>query len=177
MVLSLAGRAAVLGLAAATLAGMIAARPGDGDANVSPVFGVSLPSGYRAWQVVSVAHEAGQLNDIRVILGNDIAMRAYRRGARPFPDGTRLVRIAWKMVPSPRNNAIFGQEQSFVAGDPTTVQVVAKDGRRYSATGGWGYAQFEGGKVNRNEALIRTCFACHAKLPASDDFIFTSYSR
>jgi len=145
--------------------------------NVSPIFGVHLPIGYRDWKVIGVAHEAGNLNDIRVILGNDIAMTAYRLGRRPFPDGTAIVRIAWKLTSSTRNDEIFGRAQSFVAGEPTNVQIELKDARKFPATGGWGYGQFENGKANPDVAQMKSCFACHTKLPAGDDFIFTSYAR
>jgi len=46
----------------------------------SPVFVKAIPPGYRDWKVVSVAHEVGELNDIRAVLGNDIAIKAYREG-------------------------------------------------------------------------------------------------
>lgn len=146
------------------------------DGNASPIYGVVLPADYRNWQVVSVAHEAGSLNDIRVILGNDIAMKAFRDHTLPFPDGSIIARIAWKYEASARNDAIFGRQQSFVAGDPTNVQISVKDSKRYAASGGWGYGQFENGKANTGRPLIQTCFACHTKLPAADDFVFTTYS-
>jgi len=148
----------------------------DAPASVSPLFGVALPSGYRDWQVVSVAHEAGDLNDVRAILGNSIAMQAFRTGRRPFPDGTIIARLAWKYESSPRNDAIFGKAQSFVAGAPTNVQIEVKDSRRYAATGGWGYGQFVDGRADPSEALMKTCVTCHSKLPAPDDRIFTSYA-
>ena len=146
------------------------------NADKSPVFGISLPAGYRDWRAVSVAHEAGNLNDIRVVLGNDIAIKAYRDGSKPFPDGTMIARLAYKYVPSAQNNAIFGQQQSFVAGDPTNVQISVKDSKRFASTGGWGYGQFEGGKPNPSEALMQTCFACHTRLDRADDFVFTRYA-
>lgn len=149
----------------------------DPGAQGSPVYGVTLPPGYREWQVISVAHEAGNINDIRAILGNEIAMKAARAGTLPFPDGAIIARLAYEYLPSPRNNAIFGRDQSFVAGNPTNVQISVKDAKRYPNTGGWGYGQFENGKVNTSEKNINTCFACHAKLPASADFVFTTYSR
>lgn len=163
--------------AAALLLGAAAIEASRLEGDASPVYGVHLPAGYRQWPVASVAHEAGGLGDIRVILGNDIAMRAFRSGHRPFPDGSVIARVAWQLVPSARNNAIFGRAQSFVAGDPTNVQIVVKNSRKYAATGGWGYGQFENGKANPDKALIETCFACHARLPASADFTFTTYSR
>lgn len=143
----------------------------------SPVFGVTLPPGYREWPFISIAHEAGDNNDIRVVLGNEVAMKAYREGIRPFPDGTVIVRLAYVYESSSQNNAAFGREQSFVAGKPTNVQVEVKDSKRYAATGGWGYGQFEEGKVNTSLKVVNSCFACHAKLPSKEDFIFTKLSK
>jgi hypothetical protein len=144
---------------------------------VSPIFGVMLPPGYRGWQVISVAHEAGSINDIRAILGNDVAVAAFRRGQVPLPEGTVIVRLAWRYEASVQNNAVFGQEQSFVAGDPTNVQVSVKDTARYPGTGGWGYGQFEDGRANPSEAVVTSCFACHSRLPPARDFVFTRYAH
>lgn len=170
-------RKMIASVAALTIAAAaVAAYAGQGEPNASPIYGVTLPLEYRNWQVVSVAHEAGSLNDIRIILGNDIAIEAYRDHVIPFPDGSIIARLAYEYVPSAQNNAIFGREQSFVAGDPTNVQIDAKDSKRFPATAGWGYAQFENGKVNPSEALTNTCFACHNRLPGSADLVFTHYA-
>ncbi len=107
---------------------------------------VKIPPGYRDWKLISVAHEEGNLNDLRAILGNDIAIEAYRAGKLPFPDGTIIARLAWSYVPSEENNKVFGHSQSFVAGSATNVQFMVKDSRKYAATGGWGFAQFKDGK-------------------------------
>ncbi|WP_343738384.1 cytochrome P460 family protein, partial [Achromobacter sp.] len=109
---------------------------------------VTLPKGYRDWKLISVAQENGRNDDIRAILGNAIAVKAFRDGKRPFPDGAVIVRLAWRYQASPRNDAVFPAPQSFVAGAPTNVQVSVKDAKRYAATGGWGYGQFEGGRPN-----------------------------
>lgn len=146
----------------------------------SPVYGVKLPKGYRDWKLISVAHEAGKNNDIRAILGNDIAVNAFRAGRRPFPDGAIIVRLAWRYDSSPRNDSVFPAPQSFVAGPPTNVQVSVKDSKRYAASNGWGYGQFENGAANQDATLTRSCFACHVKLDAIDknaDLVFTSYSH
>jgi len=45
--------------------------------------------------LISIAHKAGNLNDIRAILGNNIAMKADGDETLPFPDGTMIVRLAW----------------------------------------------------------------------------------
>lgn len=173
MLVTLAG---TLGIAAFVSSATKDDAPAGAGSNASPVYGVTLPPGYREWQVISVAHEAGNNNDIRAILGNEIAMKAVREGTLPFPDGAIIARLAYEYQSSARNNAIFGRDQSFVAGNPTNVQISVKDSKRYPKTGGWGYGQFENGKVNTSEKNINTCFACHAKLPASADFVFTTYS-
>jgi hypothetical protein len=149
---------------------------GGSDDEASPIFGVRIPAGYRDWQMISVAHEAGSLNDFRAVLGNDIAIKAYKDGTRPFPDGAIIGRLAWKYVPSDENNAIFGQAQSFVPGSATNTQFSVKDSKKYADTGGWGYGQFEYGKPNRSEALMQTCFACHARGNRADDLVFTHYT-
>jgi len=142
----------------------------------SAVFGVELPAGYRDWRLIGVAHEAGGLNDLRAVLGNDIAVQAFRDGTRPFPDGTMIARVAWQHVPSPENNAAFGQPQSFVAGAATNVQISVKDGRKYASTGGWGFGQFEAGRPNQDAALLNTCFPCHSGAPGTSDHVFTRYA-
>jgi hypothetical protein len=147
---------------------------GDADGEAAPIFGVKLPPGYRDWRLISVAHEEGNLNDLRAILGNDVAIKAYREGTLPLPDGAIIVRLAWSYVPSEENNKVFGRAQSFVAGPPTNVQLMVKDSRKYAATGGWGFAQFKDGKP-ADEAVHKTCFPCHEPAKARD-FVFTHYA-
>ena len=144
------------------------------DEAASPIFGVKIPPGYRDWGVISVAHEAGNNNDLRVILGNAAAIEAYREGKLPYPDGTIIARLAWSYVPSEENNKVFGRDQSFVAGPPINLQLSVKDSGKYASTGGWGFAQFKDGKP-ADEAVHKTCFPCHE--PAKDrDFVYTRYS-
>jgi hypothetical protein len=171
--LSLSAAAIVAGFAAYT-----ATASRHSDEQATPVFVTKIPPGYRDWKLVSVAHEAGELNDIRAILGNDIAIKSYREGKLPFPDGAIIARIAWNYVPSEENNKVFGREQSFVAGSAPTwyLQFMVKDSKKYVATGGWGFAQFDkDGKPNLPEETLKKCFPCHE--PGKDrDFVFTRYS-
>jgi len=139
----------------------------------SPPILAAMPGGYRDWKLISVAHEEASLNDIRAILGNDIAVKAYREGTLPFPEGSIIARISWMYEPSEENNKIFGRVQSFIAGPPTNgVQFMIKDSKKYAATGGWGYAQFNDGKPI---ALSSSCFVCH-QLIKERDFVFTRYA-
>ena len=86
-----------------------------------------------------MAREEGSLNDIRAILGNDKAIKAYREGKLPFPDGAIIARLAWSHDASEENNKVFGQPQSFVArATKERGQFMVKDSKKYAATGGWG---------------------------------------
>jgi len=147
---------------------------GDADGEAAPIFGIKIPPGYRDWKLISVAHEEGNNNDLRAVLGNDVAIKAYREGKLPFPDGTIIARLAWSYVPSEENNKAFGRPQSFVAGPPINVQFMVKDSIKYAATGGWGFAQFKDGKPD-GTALLKTCFPCHQPAKAQD-LVFTHYS-
>ena len=125
-----------------------------------------------------MAHEEGSLNDIRAILGNDVAIKAYREDKLPFPDGTVIARVAWKDVPSEGNNRAFGRAQSFVAGPAPEwyLQFMVKDSKKFAATAGWGFAQFDREGKPADEAKIKTCFPCHQPLQARD-LVFTRYAR
>ena len=164
---------ATFGLLAAGLIYMAFAPARAGGAS-DPIFDVKLPAGYRDWKLVSVAHEEGYLNDLRAVLGNDIAIKAYRDEKLPFPDGAIIARLAWKYVPSEENNKVFGREQSFVTGEATNVQFMVKDSKKYAGTGGWGFAQFNGGTPVDAQGL-GGCFACHVPVKARD-YLFTKYA-
>jgi hypothetical protein len=161
---------------AGTVASMAPAS-GHTDGEATPIFVTKIPPGYRDWRLISVAHEAGNLNDIRSILGNDTAIKAYREEKLPFPEGAIIARLAWNYAPSEENNKVFGREQSFVAGPPAAsyLQFMVKDSKKYAATGGWGYAQFDKDGKPAGEAPLKTCFPCHQAVK-DHDFVFTHYS-
>jgi hypothetical protein len=166
---------AFLLVALAAVAGVVTSTAGLAEEEAVPIFGIKIPPGYRDWKLISVAHEEGNLNDLRAVLGNDVAIKAYREGKLPFPDGAIIARLAWNYVPSEENNKVFGREQSFVAGDPTNIQFMVKDSKKYASSGGWGFAQFKDGKP-ADEALLKTCFPCHVPVKARD-YVFTRYAR
>lgn len=138
--------------------------------DASPIYGVRIPAGYRQWQLIAPAEEAAPLNEIRAVLGNAIAVNAYRDGALPFPDGTVLAKLAWKHVQSP------DFASASIPGAATTVQFMVKDSKKYAATGGWGFGRFVNGKA-ADEAQHRTCFACHQARAKAHDYVFTRYAH
>ena len=173
-------RIAFVLVAVAALAGglaYVATASGQADGDAASTFVDRIPVGYREWRLISVAHEEGNLNDLRAVLGNDVAIKAYREGTLPFPDGTIIARIAWSYVPSEENNKVFGQKQSFVAGSAPEwyLQFMVKDSKKYAATGGWGFGHFGADGKPGAEALMKTCFPCHAREKARD-LVFTQYA-
>jgi hypothetical protein len=141
--------------AVATMAGLgvlMAAGLGHADGEPGPNFVTEIPHGYRDWKWISSAHEAGNLNSLGAVLGNDVA----------------------RNVPSEENNKVFGRAQSFVPGPPTNIQFMVKDSTKYAATGGWGFAHFQDGKPG-DAAFMKSCFPCHEKTKATD-FVFTRYA-
>ena len=171
------GRIAFLVVAVATVAAVVASMiPVSGQAvgQAAPVFVTKMPPGFRDWTVISVSHEAGNINSIGAVLGNDVAVKAYREWKLPFPEGSIIAAVHYAYVPSEENNKVFGRDQSFVAGPPTNVQFEVKDSNKYAATGGWGFGHFNKDGTLGNDALMKTCFPCHAK--ASSDLVFTRYA-
>jgi hypothetical protein len=164
---------AIVGLTGVS-AGMAPAS-GEDSGEAAPIYGVKLPQGYRDWRLIAVAHEEGTLNDIRAILGNDIAIKAVREGELPYPDGTIIARLAWTFDRLAESEKAFGHAQSFVAGPAKNgVQFMIKDSQKYAATGGWGFAEFDDGKP-ASEAMHSTCFGCHATVK-DRDFVFNRYA-
>ncbi|GJD59894.1 cytochrome P460 family protein [Methylobacterium frigidaeris] len=163
-------RSIALPLAGAALSALLVAAAPVATTPASPIYGVTLPDGYRDWRLIAPALEDAPLDELRAVLGNDLAVKAYRDGTLPFPDGAVLVKLAWKRTRSP------AFEPATVPGRATTVQVMVKDSRRYPESGGWGFGRFiDGAPVD--EAQHQTCFACHEARVRNHDFVFTRYAR
>jgi len=171
----------IVSLLLAAVVAIVVRPPASGqtDEAASPLYGVTVPLGYRDWKLISVAQlKTDKIDQLRVQLGNEIAIRAFKDGSLPFPDGAIIVALHWTRLPSEDNDKVlagpFPGAQSFVAGSPMNMQVMVKDSKKYAATGGWGLGDFKDGKP-AGEAVIKTCFSCHE--PAKDhDFVFTHYA-
>ena len=138
------------------------------DIAVAPT-GVTIPKGYRNWSVVAPS-QRDDMDEIRVILGNSIAMKAYRSKQLPFPDGAILAKLVWKRAKS----AEF--DNTFVPGESVKVEIMVKDAKKYASTGGWGFGRFVNGKP-ADEKQHATCWPCHVSNVKGHDFVFTRYPR
>ena len=166
IVFALVGVGALAGAVAIT-----APVSGQSDDEAAPVYGIKLPQGYRDWHLISVKRltgkqltgAGGNLKQLRAELGNDLAIKAYRDGTLPFPDGAIIAALHWNEDSSDADNQALaagfpglGLESSF-AGSAVNVQFMVKDSKKYAASGGWGFADFTNGKPG-NEALHAKCF-------------------
>ena len=154
---------------------------GQTEEGAAPIFLSEMPQGYREWQLIAVTRlTAPKGSQLRGMLGNDIAIKAYREEKLPFPDGAIIAALHWNEASSEENNQVLDKGfpgagiQSFVPGSGVNIQFMVKDSKKYAATGGWGFGDFTNGKPG-DEKLMKTCFACH--VPAKDrDFVFTRYA-
>lgn len=167
-------RAAHLTLSAAVAASMVfcamlAGRSSADTGRASPVFGVAIPKDYRQWELVAPAQEGDPFDELRAVLGNAVAINAYREGALPFPDGTVLAKLAWKRVRSTEFDS------AAVPGAATSLQIMVKDSKRYASTGGWGFGKFVDGEP-ADETQHKACFACHQARVKGHDFVFTRFA-
>jgi hypothetical protein len=86
--------------AVAGVAAYMESASGQSNGDAAPIYGVKLPEGYRDWRLISVKRLTGKqltgaggvLKQLRAELGNDLAIKAYRDGALPFPDAQSLPR-------------------------------------------------------------------------------------
>ncbi len=170
-------RVAVLLVVVTAVAGFVAftaSASGHADQKAAP-YVTQIPAGYRDWTLISVAHEEGNLHSLGAVLGNDVAIKAYREKTLPYPDGTIIAALHYKNTPSAENDKVFGRDQSFVAGPPTNIQFMVKDSVKYAATGGWGFGHFSPDGKPADAAFMSPCFPCHEKVK-NTDLVFTHYA-
>ena len=133
--------------------------------------------GYGDWAVVSSAHTDERL---KVIVGNPTMIKAFKAGiplnGQPFPDGSMVVKLQW----TPKKST----EAPFVVDVPDVFKeafVMEKDSKRFSKSGGWGYAVFNydaaSDKFAPDPKSPSDCgYACHTPVKAKD-YIFHPYQR
>jgi hypothetical protein len=142
--------------------------------------GFSDFKGYEDWQTIAVSQATAENHElIEVILGNPAMIETYKDGfpgnGKPVPDGAKMAKIHW--------NAKKSAEAPSHATVPDTlhdIDFMAKDSKRFSATGGWGYAQFNYDTATDAFTPLGTgaaCgYACHNIVKAKD-YVFTAYPK
>ncbi|MGA2346734.1 MAG: cytochrome P460 family protein [Candidatus Sulfotelmatobacter sp.] len=133
--------------------------------------------GYEDWSVVSSARTTEIL---KVIVANPKMIKAFKAGipvnGQPFPEGSRIVKLQWKLKKS--TEAPFAVEVPDVFSQAFAME---KDSKRFSNSGGWGYAVFNydpaTDKFSADPKSPSDCgFACHTPVKAKD-YIFHPYQK
>ncbi|HRA24142.1 MAG TPA: cytochrome P460 family protein [Usitatibacteraceae bacterium] len=135
---------------------------------------VAYPDGYRDWHhVKSMVIQPGHglyeaFGGIHHLYANRKALEGYRTGK--FPDGAVIV---FDLLEAP------AEAGAITEGRRKVVGVMARDARKFAATGGWGFEGFKGD--SRTERAVgadaaKACFACHA--PQKDrGYVFSSLRK
>lgn len=132
--------------------------------------------GFETWQVVSLSHSDSTLN---VIVANPVMINAYAAGipgnGKPFPDGAKSAKIQY--FPKKSSEAPFNVSVPDALKD---VAFMAKDSKRFSTSGGWGYGQFNYDPKSDGftpDGKGASCgFACHTRVKAKD-YVFTEFGK
>src|SRR5271155_4371607 len=132
--------------------------------------------GYENWENVAVSQTETLL---KVILANEVMMRAYRQGlpasGKFFPEGSKIVKIEWTFKKNPVSPYFVQVPDTLKA-----VYTIEKDTKRFPDTHGWAYANFiydAASDTFAPEGTEPTCgFACHTTV-AAKDYIFTQYPK
>ena len=128
---------------------------------------IAYPDGFRAWThiasgVVGPASPAApKYEGVHHIYANAAALEGYRSGR--FADGAVIVYDQW--------SAVQPGGDSTAAGERKFIDIMVRDSRRFAATGGWGYTEFQGAQKTRVEAIEQNpkgCDGCHQRAPGQD---------
>jgi len=131
--------------------------------------GIALPQGYKDWRIIAPSHRTDN-STLRIILGNERAQQAVRSGqTNPWPDGAILAKLVWK------DTSHEAWPEATIPGKFVHAEFMVKDARKFSATGGWGFARWLGMEqqpYGKDAAFVQECFGCHQ--PVKDaDYVFT----
>lgn len=131
--------------------------------------GITLPEKYKDWRVISVSHRTDN-KTMRVIVGNDIAIKAARENnINPWPQGSILGKLVWKETKDEH------WEPAIVPDQFVHAEFMIKDPVKYASTGGWGYARWLGKEqkpYGENADFALECMACHTPVQGQD-WVFT----
>ncbi len=132
--------------------------------------------GYENWENVAVSQTESFL---KVILANDVMMKAYRQGlpanGKFFPEGSKVVKIEWSFKKNPVS-PYFVQVPDILK----AVATIEKDSKRFPDTHGWAWGNFNYDAASETftpEGTDAKCgFACHSTV-AAQDYMFTAYPK
>ena len=171
----IAASAAAFGIGLAALGGIALAAQDKYAVRVPNGLAFSEFRGYEKWQMVAASHTD---NMVEVILANPAMIATYQAGfpgdGEKVPDGAKMAKIHWNKTKNPEGFPIS------VPGTLHDVDLMAKDSKRFTDSGGWGYAQFNYDTASDSFTPLGTgaqCgYACHT-MAAAKDYVFTAFPK
>jgi len=131
-----------------------------------PSHSVPYPEGWQNWATIAVSHRTDN-NTLRVILGNDAAVKAARAGnTNPWPDGAILGKVVWK------DTQLENWEAAIAPGKFVHAEFMFKDSKKYTDSYGWGWARWVGLEQKPFDKGMKVCIACHTPVK-NRDWVFT----
>lgn len=123
---------------------------------------------FRDWKAVTTT-ERFDNGTMRLILGNDITLKAIREGhTRPFPNGAIFAKVAWDQLPDSAGVIHTGAYKQ--------VEFMIRDSEKYGSTQGWGWARWVGGldlkPYGKDASYTSECINCHKPMTFNDQ-VFT----
>jgi len=139
--------------------------------------------GYEGWQTVAISHNEKVM---AVILANPVMIKAYQSGipgnGKPFPNGAKMAKIHW----NPKKLETF--TSATVPASLHDVDFMVKESKRFSDSGGWGWAAFKYDAASDTFKPATTAdeppqgndakcgLACHT-IVKTRDYVFTDYGK
>lgn len=129
--------------------------------------GVPFDAAFEGWKLIG-ATDRGDNHTLRFILGNEIAYHAAQSGnISPWPDGSRLAKIAWQQETAPNG---LVQPGKFVQ-----VELMEKDAGQFKKTEGWGFGRWRGLDLKpygNSAQFVTECTTCHQPV-RGNDYVYT----
>lgn len=131
--------------------------------------GIPLPKGYQNWQILASSYRKDN-DTLRIILGNDVAIKAVRNGMTAWPNQAILAKLVWKA----RQDENW--QTAIVPGQFVHAEFMFKDAQKYASTQSWGWARWLGTEqtpYGADEKFAQECVDCHTAVK-SRDYVFTT---
>jgi heme-binding protein/cytochrome P460 len=136
--------------------------------NVAPEpNGFTFLPDYKNWKPISSTDRVDN-HTMRVILGNDIAVKAIAENhINPWPNGAAFAKATWFQQPDEKGVIHTG---AFFQ-----VEFMLRDSEKYASTLGWGWGRWRGTDLKpygKDANFTSECVGCHAPL-RKNDYVYT----
>ncbi len=112
----------------------------------------------KEWKLVTIRYRK-DTGEMRLTYANEVAMKTLMAGSINYPDGSVFAKTGI-------HTGVDDQfESSVIPKGIRRYQLMVKDKKKYSTSGGWGYGLFDPeGKTFPEDPVVtqNACYACHA---------------